>query len=151
MTPLTLAIECETIIVSVTSGILFSSNPPGADIYVIATGNGIPDGMPVYTELQTPNTMYLPAGSYDYILKLSGYEDYIGTTVVNPNEITSVSISLTLKAPMPIPAPVPISTPVLIVVGSISILGIILIATTKETVTITTGMLNDKNVAAKLK
>lgn len=128
MTPLTLAVECETIIVSISSGILFSSNHPGADIYVIATGSGIP----VYTGLQTPNTMYLPAGSYDYILKLSGYEDYIGTTVVNPNEITSVSVSLTLKVPTYVPiSPILISTPTLAVVGSVSILAIILVTSYK--------------------
>ena len=135
---LTLTIECDTIRVSIPHGTLsFSSNPPGADIYLIIIG-----GIPTYTELQTLNTIDLYPGSYDYILKLTGFEDYTGTAVVYANETTFIDVNLIPKAMTTI-------APVLITVGSLSMLGLLL-STSAKAVPITTGMLGGKVVAVKL-
>lgn len=134
---LALTVECETIRVSISSGISFSSIPPGADIYVIASGGG----PPIYIGLQTPNIINLPVGDYDYILKLTGFEDYTGTVTVN-SDITEVNANL-------IPKPL-ISAPVLVVASSVSILGLILATTAKEVIPITTGILGGNVVAVKL-
>ena len=135
---LTLTIDCDTIRVSIPSGTLsFSSNPPGADIYLIV------GGIPTYTELKTPNTIDLYPGSYDFILKLAGFEDYTGVAVVYRNEITDIIADLIPKAILPIP-------PIFVVVGSIPILGIILATTVESTVPITTGILGGNAVLVKL-
>lgn len=129
-----LTIECETIRVSIPSGsILFSSNPPGADIYLIASGGG----QPIYIGLQTPNTISdLPIGNYDYVLKLTGFEDYIGTTIVNIDDTTIIMVDL---VPLPIPT-------ALIVAAGGSVLGLILLATTRSVIPITTGILGGEAV-----
>lgn len=133
----TLTVECDTIRVSLSSGISFTTNPPGADIYVIAVGGG----SPIYTGLQTPNIIYLPAESYDYILKLKGYEDYIDTIIVNPSEITYLNIDLTPKtASNLIPA-----VPIIAAIG----IGILLAAST-DTMPLTTGIVGGKRVDLKL-
>ena len=137
MNYLTLTIECDTIRVSIPSGTLsFLSNPPGADIYLIV------GDIPTYTELQTPNTIDLYPGSYDFILKLTGFEDYTGTTVVYRNDITRITADLIPKA-----TTIP---PIFVVVGSIPILGIILGTTVESTVPITTGILGGNAVFMKL-
>lgn len=135
----TLTVECDTIRVSIQLGsILFSSSPPGADIYLIASGGG----PPVYIGLQTPNTIPdLPIGNYDYILKLTGFEDYIGTTTVNANDTTVVIVDLN---------PIPILTPLVATVGTASILGLLLLTTTRAAIPITTGILGGNIVTVKL-
>lgn len=134
---LTLTAECGTIRVSISSGISFSSNPPGADIYLIASGSGIP---PVNTGFHTPKTLSLPEGNYEYILKLRGFEDYADTAPVNPGFITDVTVNLTPKT---------VSIPALVAVGAISMLGIMLV-TTGSAIPITTGILGGEVVAVKL-
>lgn len=134
---LALTVECDTIRVSIPSGTLsFSSNPPGADIYLIV------GGIPTYTELQTPNTINLYPGSYDYILKLTGFEDYTGTAVVYTGRTTFIDINLVPKVTMTIP-------PVL-AAGSLSMLGILLATSVRQAIPITTGMLGGKVVVVKL-
>ena len=134
---LTLSIECDAIRVSIPSGTLsFSSNPPGADIYLIV------GGIPTYTELQTPNTINLYPGSYDYILKLTGFDDYTGITVVYKNETTNVIADL-------IPKTIPTILPA-VVIGAIPVLGLILATTVESTIPITTGILGGKAVLLKL-
>lgn len=134
---LTLTIECDTIRVSIPHGTLsFSSNPPGADIYLIV------GGIPTYTELHTPNSIDIYPGSYDYILKLTGFEDYTGTAVVYANETTFIDVNL-------IPKVMTTIVPVLVTVGSLSMLGLLL-ATSAKTIPITTGMLGGKVVTIKL-
>ena len=134
---LTLTIECDTIRVSIPSGTLsFFSNPPGADIYLIV------GGIPTYTELQTPNPIDLYPGSYDFILKLPGFEDYTGTAVVYRNEITYITADLIPKATT-IPT-------IFVVAGSIPVLGIILATTVESAIPITTGILGGNAVFVKL-
>ncbi len=135
---LTLTVECETIRVSMSSGVSFSSIPSGADIYIIASGGG----SPIYIGLQTPNIINLPVGDYDYILKFTGFEDYTDTVTVNLNMITEVAAHLIPKTL--------ISVPVLVAAGSVSILGFMLATTAKEVIPITTGMLGGNVVAMKL-
>lgn len=128
--------ECGTIRVSIPSGTLsFSSNPPGADIYLIV------GDIPTYTELQTPNTIDLYPGSYDYILKLTGFEDYTGTTIVYNNGITIIDVNLVpkLKAIEP-----------LVAVASFSMLGLLLATSARQAIPITTGILGGKVVAVQL-
>ncbi len=136
---LTLSIECDTIRVSIPSGTLsFSSNPPGADIYLIV------GGIPTYTELQTPKAIDLYPGSYDFILKLAGFEDYTGIAVVYRNEITNITtIDL-------VPTPKTAIPPVIAAAGSVAVLGLVLGTTVASTVPITTGILGGKAVLVKL-
>jgi hypothetical protein len=135
---LTLTVECDTIRVSISSGISFSSIPSGADIYIIASGGG----PPIYIGLQTPNIINLPVGDYDYILTLTGFEDYTDTVAVNLNMITEVMANLIPKTL--------ISAPVLVAASSVSILGFMLTTTAKEVIPITTGMLSGNVVTVKL-
>lgn len=138
MNYLTYPIECGTIRVSIPSislGTLsFLSNPPGADIYLII------GGIPTYTELQTPNTIDLYPGSYDYILKLTGFEDYTGTAVVYSNDITVIGVDLVPKVTI---------VPILATIASFSMLGLLLVTSAKA-IPITTGILGGKVVAVKL-
>lgn len=54
--------------------IQFLSNPSGASIWLASSGQ-----IPLDTTKVTPNTIIdLPVGNYDYILKLTNYNDYIG-------------------------------------------------------------------------
>ena len=129
--------ECGTIRVSIPSGTLsFSSNPPGADIYLIV------GDIPTYTELQTPNTIDLYPGSYDYILKLTGFEDYTGTVVVHTNETTVIDVDL-------VPKVMTTTTP-LAAIASFSMLGLLLATSARQAIPITTGILGGKVVAVQL-
>lgn len=135
---LTLDVDCGIIRVRISYGsILFDSIPPRADIYLIASGGG----PPVYTMLQTPNTISsLPVGNYDYILKLSGYEDYTGTTTVNANETTTIIANL-----VQIP-----TSPVTIAASGAAVLGLLLMTTSRVIIPLTTGKLGGNIVAVKL-
>ncbi len=144
MNYLTYPIECGTIRVSIPSippGTLsFLSNPSGADIYLII------GGIPTYTVLQTPNSIDLyPESypeSYDYILKLTGFEDYTGTAVVYSNETTVIDVDL-------VPKVTTTTTPTL-AIASLSMLGLLLITSTSRAIPITTGILGGKVVAVQL-
>lgn len=129
--------ECGTIRVSIPSGTLsFSSNPPGADIYLIV------GDIPTYTELHTPNTIDLYPGSYDYILKLTGFEDYTGTAIVYTNDITIIDVDLVPK--------VTTTTTPLAAIASFSMLGLLLATSARQAIPITTGILGGKVVAVQL-
>ncbi len=69
-----------------TGSISFTSTPSGADIYL--------DGA-----LQTPKTPAtitgVAAGNHSYTLKLSGYNDAVGTIAVTAGQTSTVSITLT--------------------------------------------------------
>lgn len=61
-----------------TGNVQFLSNPSGAEIWLAPIGQ-----TPVYQNKTTPDTIAnLPIGDYDYILKLTNYNDYIGSTPV---------------------------------------------------------------------
>ncbi len=135
---LTLGVECETITVSILSGsILFTCYPPNADIYIIASGGG----PPIYTGLKTPNTIYnLPVGNYDYILKLTGFEDFPGIATANANNLTIIDVNL-----------VPIQTTSIIVpIVGISSLGLLLATISRSAIPLTTGKLGGNVVAIRL-
>lgn len=134
---LTLGVDCGIIRVTIPSGsILFTSYPPGADIYIIASG-GDP---PTNTLLQTPNTIPdLPVGDYDYILKLTGFEDYISTATVNANDVTVINVNL-----------VPIPTSPIVAALGVSALGILLITSSSSVIPLTTGRLGGSIVSVKL-
>ncbi len=134
---LTLSTDCGTIKVSISTGsILFLSNPPGADIYLIVSGGG----PPVNTTLQTPNPISpLPIGNYDYILKLEGFEDYNGTATVNANELSTVNVDL---------IPIAKISPLLAATGA-SLFGLLLLASSRSAIAITTGKLGGEIVAVK--
>ena len=136
---LTLTVECETIRVSIPSGsILFSSTPPGADIYLIASGGG----PPVNTTLQTPNTISdLPVGNYDCYLKLTGFEDYVSTVTVNADETTPVVVNFVPKSTM---------APVIVAASGASVLGLLLATTARSAIPLTTGKLGGEIVAVRL-
>lgn len=137
---LTLSIDCGTIRVSISSGsISFYSTPSGADIYLIASEGGLP----IYTGLQTPNTIPdLPVGNYDYILKLSGFEDYTGIASVNENETTIVTANLIqIRSVKP---------EIVIAATGASLLGIMLLSTSKHVIPLTTGKLGGEIVTVKL-
>ncbi len=58
-----------------TGNIQFLSNPSGAQIWLAPTGQ-----TPTYQDKTTPDTVSnLPIGDYDYILKLTNFNDYIST------------------------------------------------------------------------
>ena len=135
----TLYIDCGIIRTRISYGsILFSSTPPGADIYLIASGGG----PPINTTLQTPNTISdLPVENYDYILKLSGFKDYTDTVTVNANEITTVVVNL---------IPIPTIAPVIIAVSGVSVLGLLLATSTRSLIPLTTGRLGGEIVAVRL-
>lgn len=135
---LTLSIDCGTIRTRISNGwISFESIPPGADIYIIASGGG----SPINTLLQTPNIMEFPAGDYDYILKLAGYKDYTGTKTIDPGTTTYIIADL---------IPIPTITPVIIAASGVSVLGLLLATTTRSIIPLTTGKLGGEIVAIRL-
>ena len=134
-----LAIDCDSIFVSISRGLLFESYPPNADIYIIPSGGGVP----VYTGMKTPDTINsLHIGDYDYILKKEGYYDYIDTVTVSLGTTTVIADLVQI----------PSSTPALITtVAAMSIFGIILAAPTESVLPITTGILGGKKVSVNVK
>ena len=135
---LTLSIDCGAIRVRISKGwISFESIPPGADIYIVASGGG----QPTNTLFQTPYIMEFPIGDYDYILKLTGYNDYTGTATIYSSTTTNVSANL-VTIPAPTVAPVIIATS--------SMLGLLLATSKRSIIPLTTGKLGGEIVALKL-
>ena len=74
-----------------TGNIQFLSNPSGAHIWLAPTGQ-----TPADTTQTTPGTITsLPVGDYDYILKLTNYNDYIST-----QPITVIKDQTTIVGPI---------------------------------------------------
>ena len=73
---------------ALTKGLYVNSRPPGADIFI----NG--DKQPG----QTPTTLPLAAGSYNLVLRLEGYEPYVGQIQVKDNIQTALDLELKPRA-----------------------------------------------------
>lgn len=74
-----------------TGNVQFLSNPSGAEIWLAPIGQ-----TPVYQNKTTPDTIAnLPIGDYDYILKLTNYNDYIG-----PSPITVIKDQIAVVGPI---------------------------------------------------
>jgi len=69
---------------SLAKGILVSSRPAGADIFI----NGAKQSG------QTPATLPLSAGHYDLVLRLPGYDAYVGQVQVKDNIQTTLDVEL---------------------------------------------------------
>jgi eukaryotic-like serine/threonine-protein kinase len=73
---------------ALTKGLYVNSRPQGADIFI----NG--DKQPG----QTPTTLPLAAGSYNLVLRLEGYEPYVGQIQVKDNVQTALDLELKPRA-----------------------------------------------------
>lgn len=70
-----------------TGSISFISNPPGASITL--------ENTPL-NQITPYIKQNVPSGDRSYLLKLSGYKDYVGTVYVTANQQANVSVSLTI-------------------------------------------------------
>jgi len=73
---------------SIAKGLLISSDPPGADVFI----NGAKQSG------QTPVTLPLAAGQYNLVLRLPGYDPYVGSVQVKDNIQTQLSTKLTERS-----------------------------------------------------
>jgi serine/threonine protein kinase len=73
---------------AVAKGLLVTSQPPGADIFI----NGAKQSG------QTPTTVPLGQGQYDLVLRLPGYAPYAGHVVVKDNAQTTIDAQLKEKS-----------------------------------------------------
>jgi serine/threonine protein kinase len=73
---------------SLAKGIFISSQPPGADVFI----NGAKQSG------QTPVTLPLAPGQYNLVLRLQGYEPYVGSIQVKDNIQTQLSAPLREKS-----------------------------------------------------
>jgi len=73
---------------ALTKGLFVGSRPAGADIFI----NGDKQAG------QTPATLPLAAGSYNLVLRLEGYEPYVGQIQVKDNVQTAVDLELKPRA-----------------------------------------------------
>jgi len=73
---------------SLTKGLYVSSDPPGADVFI----NGAKQSG------QTPVTLPLAAGQYNLVLRLQGYDPYVGSVQVKENIPTQVNTKLTERS-----------------------------------------------------
>ena len=69
---------------SLAKGLYVASDPPGADVFV----NGAKQSG------QTPVTLPLAAGQYNLVLRLQGYDPYVGTVQVKGNSQTQINTKL---------------------------------------------------------
>ncbi len=76
--------------VSADGNISVSSTPTGATIYLDGASSGV-----------TPAVIDAISGSHTILLRLSGYQDYPQTVVVNDNQSSVVSVSLTAVVAAP--------------------------------------------------
>jgi serine/threonine-protein kinase len=74
---------------SLQKGLYINSHPAGADIFI----NGSKQAG------QTPTTLPLSAGSYNLVLRLDGYEAYVGQIQVKDNVQTTLDPELKAKGP----------------------------------------------------
>jgi len=73
---------------SLAKGIFISSQPPGADVFI----NGAKQSG------QTPVTLPLAPGQYNLVLRLQGYEPYVGGIQVKDNIQTQLNVPLNEKS-----------------------------------------------------
>jgi serine/threonine-protein kinase len=73
---------------SIAKGLLISSEPPGAEVFI----NGAKQSG------QTPVTLPLAAGQYNLVLRLPGYDPYVGNVQVKDNIQTQISTRLTQRS-----------------------------------------------------
>jgi serine/threonine-protein kinase len=69
---------------SIAKGLFISSDPPGAEVFI----NGAKQSG------QTPVTLPLAAGQYNLVLRLPGYDPYVGSVQVKDNIQTQLSTKL---------------------------------------------------------
>jgi serine/threonine protein kinase len=69
---------------SLAKGLYISSNPPGADVFI----NGAKQSG------QTPVTLPLASGQYNLVLRLQGYDPYVGSVQVKENVQTQLPVKL---------------------------------------------------------
>jgi eukaryotic-like serine/threonine-protein kinase len=69
---------------SLAKGLYVVSDPPGADVFI----NGAKQSG------QTPVTLPLAAGQYNLVLRLQGYDPYVGTVQVKDNSQTQINTKL---------------------------------------------------------
>jgi len=69
---------------SLAKGLHVASDPPGADVFI----NGAKQSG------QTPVTLPLAAGQYNLVLRLQGYDPYVGTVQVKDNSQTQINTKL---------------------------------------------------------
>src|SRR6266849_3601232 len=73
---------------SIAKGLLITSDPPGADVFI----NGAKQSG------QTPVTLPLAAGQYNLVLRLPGYDPYVGSVQVKDNIQTQLNSKLTERS-----------------------------------------------------
>jgi serine/threonine-protein kinase len=73
---------------AVAKGLFVTSQPAGADIFI----NGVKQSG------QTPATVPLGPGQYDLVLRLSGYQAYVGHVQINENVQTKIEAQLKEKS-----------------------------------------------------
>ncbi len=73
---------------SIAKGLLITSDPPGADVFI----NGAKQSG------QTPVTLPLAAGQYNLVLRLPGYDPYVGSVQVKDNIQTQLNTKLTERS-----------------------------------------------------
>ena len=73
---------------SIAKGLLITSDPPGADVFI----NGAKQSG------QTPVTLPLAAGQYNLVLRLLGYDPYVGSVQVKDNIQTQLNSKLTERS-----------------------------------------------------
>ena len=117
-----------TLLPLTTGSLQITSEPNAASVII----SGVPAGI---TPVTIPD---VPAGQVDVLLTLSGYQDWTGTTVVQPGQTASVSgtlIPVPVKTPEPqittavqtqkqteTPTPVPTTTPLSPVIGGLALI-----------------------------
>jgi len=69
---------------SLAKGLYVASDPPGADVFI----NGAKQSG------ETPVTLPLAAGQYNLVLRLQGYDPYVGTVQVKDNSQTQINTKL---------------------------------------------------------
>ena len=73
---------------SLARGLYVVSDPPGADVFI----NGAKQSG------QTPVTLPLAAGQYNLVLRLQGYDPFVGTVQVKDNSQTQINTKLNVRS-----------------------------------------------------
>jgi hypothetical protein len=73
---------------SLARGLYIISDPPGADVFI----NGAKQSG------QTPVTLPLAAGQYNLVLRLQGYDPFVGTVQVKDNSQTQINTKLNVRS-----------------------------------------------------
>ncbi len=73
---------------SLARGLYIASDPPGADVFI----NGAKQSG------QTPVTLPLAAGQYNLVLRLQGYDPFVGSVQVKDNSQTQINTKLNVRS-----------------------------------------------------